>query len=249
MQESSTIIQLDQSPTKNRFSSPTITKPRTILPNVKPSSQLTSPLKVSPNYDKSESTSTLTTSKRHRKPVSKFNDFVVENPLRNLNTEMKRVGQQDETRYYLTCVGTYFSLWWICSNLNKFLFFRCLVKGCNYLFTKEKLSVHMSCHIKRADNGDAANSKFVFSCPQCRNKFLNWRNCAMHLWKSHQVSLIFFNEAELMIFGSHLSVRKENCSVKNLVLFFKIDVDLLTCSVCENYKTIIPARLETHMVM
>jgi hypothetical protein len=32
------------------------------------------------------------------------------------------------------------------------------------------------------------------------------------------------------------------------ILFFQIDVDLLTCPVCETYKTIIPARLEIHMV-
>ena len=62
---------------------------------------MSSPLEISPNREKGESTSTVTTSKRHRKPVSKFDDFVVENPVRNLISEMKRVGQQDEMRYPL----------------------------------------------------------------------------------------------------------------------------------------------------
>jgi len=122
LENSSTVVQFDKSSTtKNRFSSPSIIKPRTILPNVKSSSHFRSPLGISSNHEKIESTSTvITTSKRHRKPAKKFDDFVVENPIRNLISEMKRAGHQDEMRYALKFNKILTKLCWKLSILDCF---------------------------------------------------------------------------------------------------------------------------------
>ena len=54
------------------------------------------------------------------------------------------------------------------------------------MFSKDKLSIHMSCHVNGTEGQE---SKIVFKCPECPTNFENWRNCAMHLWKSHQVTM------------------------------------------------------------
>lgn len=56
----------------------------------------------------------------------------------------------------------------------------------HYVFSKDKLSIHMSCHVNGTEGQE---SKIVFKCPECPTNFENWRNCAMHLWKSHQVTM------------------------------------------------------------
>ncbi|XP_067008567.2 gastrula zinc finger protein XlCGF26.1 [Anabrus simplex] len=58
--------------------------------------------------------------------------------------------------------------------------FRCAVRGCQYKFSSEKdLDVHKSCHVE--------GKLREFICCKCQNPFERWRNCALHLWKVHDI--------------------------------------------------------------
>lgn len=84
---------------------------------------------------------------------------------------------------------------------------KCTYRGCPYKFSdSEKMQQHVVCH-------DDIQNVNRFKCNFCRQiKFSKWKQCSLHLWKSHQ-----------------------------------IDIDLLSCNICNVYKSTAMVKMITHM--
>lgn len=69
--------------------------------------------------------------------------------------------------------------------------FRCPERGCQYSFDKEKLDLHLGCHLSTVKDLEvqAIDEKAVFFCPTCSQQFDKWRRCSYHLWNSHNIDV------------------------------------------------------------
>ncbi|XP_011882536.1 PREDICTED: zinc finger protein 436-like isoform X2 [Vollenhovia emeryi] len=64
---------------------------------------------------------------------------------------------------------------------------KCSYQGCPYKFASEEImQQHILCHTE-------SETGTTFKCSVCRDmKFTKWRQCSLHLWKSHQIDIGLF---------------------------------------------------------